>query len=50
MVIASHGSAEKRKYSPPPTNPNIAGIYGFEDSGCTHALVLELVNTRAGLG
>jgi serine/threonine-protein kinase len=24
-------------------HPNIAGIYGFEDSGSTHALVLELV-------
>ena len=24
-------------------HPNIAGIYGFEDSGATHALVLELV-------
>ena len=22
---------------------NIAAIYGFEDSGCTHALVVELV-------
>ena len=25
------------------SHPNIAGIYGFEDSGATHALVLELV-------
>src|SRR6478735_3774178 len=25
-------------------HPNIAGIYGFEDSGSTHALVLELVD------
>src|SRR5262245_29948167 len=24
-------------------HPNIAAIYGFEDSGSTHALVLELV-------
>src|SRR6185312_12013016 len=24
-------------------HPNIAGIYGFEDSGATHALVMELV-------
>ena len=24
-------------------HPNIAAIYGFEDSGATHALVLELV-------
>jgi serine/threonine protein kinase len=43
MVIASHGSAEKRKCSPPSNHPNIAAIYGFEDSGSTHALVLELV-------
>src|SRR5215470_20106756 len=25
-------------------HPQIAGIYGFEDSGSTHALVLEFVN------
>ena len=25
------------------SHPNIAAIYGFEDSGATHALVLELV-------
>jgi serine/threonine-protein kinase len=25
-------------------HPNIAGIYGFEDSGTTHALVLELID------
>src|SRR5213075_3014077 len=24
-------------------HPNIAAIYGFEDSGATHALVMELV-------
>ena len=30
-------------------HPNIAAIYGFEDSGSTHALVLELVD-RADAG
>ena len=42
MVIASHGSAEKRKLAAL-NHPNIAAIYGIEDSGSTHALVLELV-------
>ena len=27
-------------------HPNIAAIYGFEDSGATHALVMELVEGR----
>jgi eukaryotic-like serine/threonine-protein kinase len=43
MVIASHGSAKEAHVLAALNHPNIAAIYGFEDSGSTHALVLELV-------
>ena len=46
MVIASHGSAREAQVLAALNHPNIAAIYGFEDSGSTHALVLELVEGR----
>ena len=30
------------------SHPNIGGIYGFEDSGGTHALVMEIIEGHAG--
>ena len=41
--IAWRGSDGRRNVLASLNHPNIAAIYGFEDSGDVHALVLELV-------
>ena len=43
MPSGSRASSAKRKSSPSLNHPNIAAIYGLEESGGTTALVMELV-------